>query len=337
MDALPVDPIASAASLGWHNVFKANKDNEERDKISLRHEAPPIKAPVKTTSITPSQPVRSSPSAVDGSNGGGTTDMYLQVQELESRIKDLWQELHVPPTDRAVFSRQYFYGAEYYDMRKAKSALLVEYLNLLRHRKDTVNVLRAIREREKCLSYLTAMFQTFRRGIKRFHKRQEDQKNFVLCLALVRDTSLVVIEAIMKWRKHMWRKKPFLWTPEPQMPPVNYLIKMASDADFLLSSSGLKLLEMVGLQDIDLMLLFPQVLQMRKQAGASLSLPSSAQEHDRKGYYQLFLQHSFEGENAKEFGDPTLARRQDAATKVRGASSWQEKNNKMMTMRMVLR
>jgi hypothetical protein len=89
-----------------------------------------------------------------------------QLGDLQARVEALWDELATPEPDRQSLASKHFLGAQGLDPAAARRALLSEYLGLLRHREATLHVLRCIAERERCLAYLAAMFERFRRRRK---------------------------------------------------------------------------------------------------------------------------------------------------------------------------
>ncbi|ETV95639.1 hypothetical protein H310_11061 [Aphanomyces invadans] len=88
---------------------------------------------------------------------------------------------------------------------------------------EELTVLKAIVSRELSLDQLLQLVTSF----------DAAPVDVLACVLRVRDTSLAVVEAIATWRGFMVRPVPFLWHD------VNYLHRMASDADFLSKSTVL--------------------------------------------------------------------------------------------------
>jgi hypothetical protein len=264
------------------------------------------------------------------------SDQEQRRQALQGRVEGLWEELHVPEGDRAFVRSTHFLSpspetAEGQEEGEGCRALLHEFVSLLHHRQATLDVLRAIRERERCLYYLRAMLAKFQRQPRTFadvDKGDVLRRMLVECLGLARDTSLLTVEAMLRWRKGLWRPQPFLWRAaeeEEGTRPVNYVERMGSDVAVLLETEGGgALLSRVGLGLGDLGLLVPHAGKEKEGnegAGKEGVGEEGGQEAEefraaRERHLPLFLRHSFQNDAEPDFACPQLRRRQRAAIKV---------------------
>ncbi|CAK4068185.1 unnamed protein product [Aphanomyces euteiches] len=86
---------------------------------------------------------------------------------------------------------------------------------------EELDVLKAIVAREMCLDQFLQLVTSF----------TASPGDILEALLVLRTTSLAVVEAVASWRSHMVRPLAFQWQG------VNYIHRMASDADFLSKSS----------------------------------------------------------------------------------------------------
>jgi hypothetical protein len=233
-----------------------------------------------------------------------------QLQQLFERIEGLWTELEVPWADRETFRVTHGKAATVAP-ESLRGELLRELLSLLRHREATMGVLLAIKERERCLGYLSRLLARCGEGPA---ANEPERRALVGCLALTRDATLAVVEAVERWRAQMWRRRPFVWKG-PGGQPVNYLRKMCTDVARLLEKGlDMQVLKQCGLVGADLVLLMP--------LGTSVDGEVEGDQHgseeggDMRG---LFLATSLHVPPEEDFGSPELAARQMEAVEV-GAS-----------------
>lgn len=327
VEQLPVDPIAAAARLGWRNVFSLAAAEDERGKV---HDFLRLTSTGKRSKKRQQDNTKiAEAETAEGSGGnpvagaGLSREWAEQARELEGRVEELWVELHVPEHDRAHARGLYFVGAPGYDEAEARQSLMYECVSLLRHRHETLEVLRAIRERERCMVYLKAMCHRFGRRPKAFvHPTKGGRQRllFCECLGLMRDTTLLCVEAIGRWRKHLWRNKPFLWQGEDEGGGGrgdNYMERMGSDVSAVLAGEAVaRLLQAVGLSAPDLALLLVPGQQEREGKEKGNERPEQ-ESGDVSECRQAYLSHTFEGEAEKDFTGPRLSKRLRAAVRVR--------------------
>lgn len=84
-------------------------------------------------------------------------------------------------------------------------------------------------------------------------------KDLVAALALARDTSVKVVEAVESWRTCLWRPEPFIWKSQ------NYLKKMQTDFAVLRNPEYAKILESTSLSTQDLEVLVPRASPSRPE------------------------------------------------------------------------
>ena len=83
--------------------------------------------------------------------------------------------------------------------------------------------------------------------------------DLVAALALARDTSVKVVEAVESWRASLWRPEPFLWKSQ------NYLKKMQTDLAVLGNPGYAKILGSINLSAQDLEVLVPRASASRPE------------------------------------------------------------------------
>ena len=147
----------------------------------------------------------------------------------------LWQELKIPKRDR-----EFFFGAYCGEVSSANMARVESQLKLvLQHRETTINVLKQIASREKHIDILKMKLADVR----------NTSPNEVCDLLLnLRQATLEVVMAIVRWRSFLWRPQPFMWER------TNYLLKIGSDLRFTMpemSSEGTMLFHTFDLNIVD--------------------------------------------------------------------------------------
>ena len=155
-------------------------------------------------------------------------------------VRHLFEELHIPTRDRKFFIKTFM--AKY----DAKSAVFVEeQLALLKiHREETLRVLSCIRRRENAIKHVISITKACASSLyveqdgegKEVDFKGKGERNFARnamdeqlpkYAAILADSlrraqlaSCEVVEAILAWRKHLWRPQPFKWKGN------NYMLRM---------------------------------------------------------------------------------------------------------------
>jgi hypothetical protein len=202
---------------------------------------------------------------------------------LVKRINHLWKELKVPLSDRDFYSvaiiKEKFQNVNQID------DLSCYVKRLLDHRKDIIQVIEAIKDREyiveQCnsllsvaLRYYNIKYSTLHDDIARNIEKQEPhgidkekqlQHEIKSSLFKLQQVSCNVIKMIRSWREGLWRPQPFMYRG------TNYLIKMNTDMNFLKSKSVHRILDSIPIEHQDLICVLFDTSE-EKTAGSSGSM-----------------------------------------------------------------
>lgn len=180
-------------------------------------------------------------------------------RRLVKRIHHLWQELKIPASDRDFYTvaiiKDSFKGTGQID------DLSCYVKRLLNHRKDTIQVIKAIRDRdravEKCDALMSIALRSYnikystlcadsaiRSSEEAEAGGQQACSELGAALRRLQAESCRVLQRIRDWREGLWRPQPFMFRG------ANYLVKMQTDMDFMRSKSAQRVL--AGVPGVDL-------------------------------------------------------------------------------------
>ena len=190
---------------------------------------------------------RPTPSPLDPSNmAAALNDAFVRMCR---RVEMLWDEVKMSACDQQFYRSSLLKGPPKSVEHCKEIARYIRALQL--HRALTINVLRAIAEREQALEACFDSFAAVHRRMMREGNQdrttvQEKAKAGLLgfwreeicsSLADLQRTSLNVVRLIQAWRRAMWRPRAFLWRDQ------NYLLKIKVDMGILEAESYASLLQ----------------------------------------------------------------------------------------------
>jgi len=145
-------------------------------------------------------------------------------------IKRLWEQLHIPTKDRVYF-KEAFLTEKKRPTATARARVKEQHQLLLQHKATTIEVLKRIKDRENNLMVLRKSSVEFICGKEDEDDSGDDSESnsFKPAREIVglQRASIVVVEAIVRWRSLLWRDHAFNYMG------MNYLIKMQTDARFV--------------------------------------------------------------------------------------------------------
>lgn len=185
-------------------------------------------------------------------------DYQRLYKKLVKRILNLWKEMKIPQSDRDFYAVSII--KEKYHEPKQIDDLTCYVKRLMDHRRDTVFVLRAIKEREqvvdKCNYLVTEALRNY--NLKLLAQQNDSGSSFgafdadheaklmgdiKLAISRLQTSSANVVRLIKMWRDGLWRPQPFVYKGS------NYLIKMKTDTSFLQSKSVQRILKSIPLDE----------------------------------------------------------------------------------------
>ena len=247
----------------WKEFFSSTEISNDNSHASSSKER-------KRAETPDPKAIRSSVDSVNPDGGttaaGRETELNYQLlyHRLVKRINHLWKELHIPLSDRDFYSVGII--KEQYQTINQIDDLSCYVKRLLDHRKDTIQVIQAIRDREhnveQCNSLISVALRFYNlkystlhddmaRNIDKSDPAEVEHEQRLQCeiksmILKLQQASCAVIRRIKAWREGLWRPQPFMYRGS------NYIIKMKTDMNFLKSKSVSRILDAVPIEPHDL-------------------------------------------------------------------------------------